>query len=104
MSYSITHKLKLVSALGIEYRDRGGDAGDTVTPVFSFETEWTPHPDTTFSLEAHRRTEASGALNGEDFLDTGFQLGVSQTLLQKFHAKLNVGYQNADYETTDNDG
>ena len=98
LSYSVTHKLKLVSALGIEYRDRGGDAGETVTPVFSFEAEWTPHPNTTFSLEAHRRTEASGALNGEDFLDTGFQLGVSQTLLQKFHARLNVGYQNADYD------
>ena len=98
LGYAVTRKITAAASVGLEYRERNGSASDSLTPVFVLTTHWTPYNDTTLDLEAHRRTEASGSLGGEDFIDTGFQLGVRQNLLQRFYVRLDAGYQNADYK------
>ena len=98
LGYAVTHKITAAAAVGIEYRERGGNASDSLTPVFVLTTKWTPFNNTTLDLEAHRRTEASGSLEGADFVDTGFQLGVRQNFLQRFYARLDAGFQNASYK------
>lgn len=97
LGYAVTHKVLVTSSVGVEYRERGSGAGDSVTPVFAITGKWTPFTGTTLTLEGHRQTQASGATNGEDFLDTGVQVGVRQDLLQRIYVRLDLGYQNADY-------
>ena len=98
LGYTVTNKIKAASSVGLEYRERGSEASDSVTPVFVATVNYTPFVDTVVDLEAHRRTEASNALGGEDYVDTGFQLGVRQGFLKRFYLRLDVGYQNADYK------
>ena len=98
LGYSVTNKMKAASSFGLEYRERGGGASDSVTPVFVATVNYTPFVNTVIDLEAHRRTEASNALGGDDFVNTGFQLGVRQNFLKRFYLRLDAGYQNADYK------
>ena len=90
LGYRVTDKIKATSSVGLEYRERDS-ASDQLTPVFSATLNYTPFVDTVVDLEAHRRTEASNALGGEDLVDTGFQLGVRQNFLKRFYLRLDVG-------------
>ncbi len=97
LGYTITQKVAATGSVGLEYRARGGEAGDSLTPVFAATGKWTPRDGTTLSLEGYRRTEASGALEGEDFVSTGVRVDLRQNLFQRIYARLSLGYQNASY-------
>ena len=48
-------------------------------------------------LEAYRREESSGAVEGENFDLTGFRAGVNQQLRGGWSAGLEIGRETADY-------
>ncbi len=104
LGYQIREKEAVTASVGLEYRERGGNADDAVTPVFAITANWAPFLDSTVTLEGHRQTEASGSIIGEDFVDTGVGLGLRQNLFQRAYTQLDVGYQNADYENVTEKG
>lgn len=97
LGYAVTHKIAATGSVGVEYRERSGGASDSITPVFGLTGKWTPTDGTTISLEGFRRTEASGALKGDDFVSTGVRFAARQDLFRRIYVRLDVGYQNADY-------
>jgi hypothetical protein len=95
--YAVTHLVDLSASFGLEYLESNGTDGDSLTPIFSVTGTWNPTAGATLNLEAHRRTEASGALYGEEFLSTGLTFGYRQELLKRFYLRLDLGFENASY-------
>ncbi len=98
LGYLLTNQISLALRVGLEVRERGARAGTVVNPVFSLSGTWSPFGGTIFTVEGHRRVDASTALNGEDYLGTGIQFGLRQTFAQRFYGEFSAGYENADYE------
>ena len=80
---------------GAEYRDY--EDGSGLSPYFSARVDWTPRAKTAFFLEAYRREEASGAVEGENFDVYGFRAGVSQELRDGWSVGFELGSEKSDY-------
>lgn len=80
---------------GVEYRDY--ESGSGLDPYLSARVDWTPRAKTALFLEAYRREESSGAVEGENFDLTGFRAGVNQQLRGGWSAGLEIGRETADY-------
>ena len=100
--YSVSRNIELSLRVGLEVRETDG-AGTQINPVFSLAGTWTPFGGTAVTVEGHRYTEASAANLGNDFISTGFQLGVRQRLFKRFYASLSAGYENEDYQNVTSD-
>lgn len=97
-SYDIAGKLVLKSSAGIQFIQyaSGGEAM-RIIPVFSVGAEYQLFQKTSLELNAYRNLQNSPSLEGQDYIATGFDIGLEQQLSQKIKIGLAIGYENDTY-------
>jgi hypothetical protein len=68
-----------------------------VSPVWSLGGEYLPFPNTAISLVTYRNFQVSPSLNNQSYWATGVELGITQTIAQKFQVGVAGGYENDTY-------
>ena len=96
--YDLTGKVAIKATGGVQFNQyvTGGDAM-RVSPVFSLGAEYLPFPNTTISLLGYRNLFVSPSLDNQDYWATGVELGITQTIAQKFQVGVAGGYENDTY-------
>jgi hypothetical protein len=97
VQFAAAAKLDLSAYAGGEWRQYDSGNPGTFQPVFSLSASYRPLSDTTVTLEAHRRVQASAVLTGQDINTTGFTAELRQRVMTKFYVALAGGYDNRDY-------
>lgn len=98
VSYDIAEKLDLNASAGIQFNQyTSGGEPMRILPVFAVGLDYQLFPKTSFSLEAYRNMQASPSLQGQDYIATGLELGITQRLAQKIALGLALGYENDTY-------
>jgi hypothetical protein len=96
--YDLTGKVVINATAGVQFNQYvSGDQSMRVSPVFSVGGEYLPFANTAISLLAYRNLQVSPSLNNQDFWATGIELGIAQTIAQKFQVGLSGGYENDTY-------
>lgn len=98
-TYRLSGKIYLNAYGGVEWRQLGTQAADTLNPVFGVSGIYAPRETTTLTLEAHRREEAS-PFNDYNYTLLGFSAGVRQLLFNRVYAGVRGGYDNYQYTQT----
>lgn len=98
LKYDLTGKvaLKATGGLQLTQYDSGGE-GTRATPVFSVGGEYRPFPNTLINLLAYRNQQVSPSINNQDFIATGVEISLAQTIAQRFQVGVAGGYENDDY-------
>lgn len=96
--YDLTGKVAIKASGGVQFTQyaTGGEAS-RVSPVFSIGGEYLPFANTVVSLVGYRNLQVSPLFNNQDYWATGVELGVTQTIAQKFQVGLAGGYENDTY-------
>ncbi|MGA1540052.1 MAG: hypothetical protein ACO39C_06495 [Chthoniobacterales bacterium] len=96
--YDLTGKVAIKATGGVQFNQyvTGGEAM-RVSPVFSLGAEYLPFPNTTISLLGYRNLFVSPSLDNQDYWATGVELGITQTIAQKFQVGVAGGYENDTY-------
>jgi hypothetical protein len=96
--YDLTGKVALKATGGVQFTQYStGGEPMRVSPVFSFGGEYLPFPNTAISLLGYRNLQVSPSLDNQDYWATGVELGVTQTIMQKFQVGVSGGYENDTY-------
>lgn len=93
--WSPRKKINLDLEVGAEHRDF--TRGSETYPVFEARADWRPREGTTVYLAGYRREEASAFFSGQNYRVTGVTGGVAQYLGHGWTARLEGGYEKADY-------
>jgi hypothetical protein len=97
-SYNIAEKLDLNASMGIQFNQyTSGGEPMRILPVFAVGLDYQLFPKTSLSLAAYRNMQASPSLQGQDYIATGLELGLTQMLAQKIALGLALGYENDTY-------
>jgi hypothetical protein len=105
LRYEVSEKVSLTARAGMEFRqyqDLGTGDDETVTPVMSIQALYKPFDGTELSLDVYRRVEASSVLATQNYVNTGFAVTARQRVFQKYFLGLAGGFENSDYESTNN--
>lgn len=94
--YLFAEKMNLDASFGAEIRQFSSGIDNTLEPVFSVTANYTPWPATRFWLNAHRQDYAS-VTSGQNYIQTGCYLGVSQKFWDRYTVNLSGGYDNSSY-------
>jgi hypothetical protein len=94
--YKLAEKVDVDGSLGVEFRQYSTDIAGTTHAVFNLTGSYRPWLATTFSLNAHR-WDLSSVSYGDNYMQTGFTLGVSQRLFDRLSVGLSGGYDNYSY-------
>ena len=96
--YDLSGKVAIKATGGVQFTqyDTGGEAM-RVSPVFSIGGEYLPFPNTAISLIGYRNLQVSPSLDNQDYWATGVELGITQTIAQKFQVGVAGGYENDTY-------
>jgi hypothetical protein len=98
VKYDLTGKIALKATGGVQFTQyQSGGEPMNVSPVFSVGGEYLPFPNTAFSLLAYRNLQVSPSFNNQNYWATGVELGVTQTVAQKFQVGVAGGYENDYY-------
>lgn len=99
--YDLTGKVAIKATGGVQFTQYStGGENMRVSPVFSVGGEYLPFPNTSISLVGYRDLQVSPSLNNQDYWATGVELGVTQTVAQKFQLGVSGGYENDTYIAT----
>jgi Putative beta-barrel porin 2 len=93
--YEATGKLTFEGSAGVQFLQF--DSDNKTLFVFSAGGTYRPFDGTAISLRGYRNVYGSAALQGEDYIATGVELGVTQRFLHRFYVTVNTGYENDDY-------
>lgn len=96
--YDLSGKVALKATGGVQltqYQSGGEDM--RVSPVWSLGGEYLPFPNTAISLVTYRNFQVSPSLNNQNYWASGVELGVTQTIAQKFQVGVSGGYENDTY-------
>jgi hypothetical protein len=96
-------KIKVSFEGGGEHRDYGGGESNW-EPVFSGRVGWTPRNGTELYLAGYRREEASSFFDDQNFTVLGVVGGWSQRIHGDWSGRLEMGWEEADYFSTDGGG
>jgi hypothetical protein len=97
-AYDLAEKLLLKTSVGIQLNQyASGGEPMRILPVFAVGMDYQLFPKTSLSLEAYRNMQASPSLQGQDYIATGLELGITQKLAQKIALGLAFGYENDTY-------
>jgi hypothetical protein len=98
LAYEATDKVALRATGGLEFNEyASGGEPLRLLPVFSLGLEYLPLSATTVSLVAYRNIQNSPSIVRQDYIATGFELGVTQRLGRRFLAGVAFGYENDTY-------
>ncbi len=89
-------KLAIDLTAGLEHRDYG--AGSDTFPVLDGRVVWTPREGTEVFLAGYMREESSAIFPGENIEIAGVGAGISQRLGGDWTARLEAGYETAEYK------
>ena len=78
-------------------REFQGGQSDRLNPVFILGATYRPLENTTFKLDAYRRSQTSVVLQNQNYTTTGFSANVHQTLFENYAVNLSGGYEDSDY-------
>jgi hypothetical protein len=96
--YDLTGKVAINATAGVQFNQyTSGDQSMRVSPVFAVGGDYLPFPNTALSLVAYRNLQVSPSLDNQDFWATGVELGITQTIAQRFQLGLSGGYENDTY-------
>jgi len=96
--YDLAEKLVLNASVGIQLNQySSGGEPMRILPVFSLGGEYQLLRKTTLYLNAYRNIQASPSLRGQDYIATGFDLGLKQKFAEKITFGLATGYENDAY-------
>jgi hypothetical protein len=96
--YDLSGKVAIKATGGVQLNQYDGGGEDMrVSPVWSLGGEYLPFPNTAISLVTYRNLQVSPSLNNQDYWATGVELGITQTIAQKFQVGLSGGYENDTY-------
>ncbi len=96
-SYRTTEKTDISVSVGAEYRIfEAAESG--WGPVFSLSGRYTPWLGTTFTIEGHRREQNSAVITGQNYVTTGFAVGVQHLFLERWRAHARYSFDSADYQ------
>lgn len=96
--YDLSGKVAIKATGGVQltqYND--SSEAMRVSPVFSIGGEYLPFANTTISLTAYRNFQVSPSFNDQNYWATGVELGVKQTIAQRFQIGIAGGYENDTY-------
>lgn len=99
--YTPTAKLTLNTTFGFETRQIGGGGGTDNSPYFSIGAAWAPRDRLTFTIDARRRTFASAALAGQNYVATGVVATVNAVFTPSLSGSLALGFDHAEYKSTE---
>ena len=96
--YKITGMLSMAGSVGAEFIQfaTGGEAPKTM-PVFNLAMNYVPNENTTITLSAARSENNSQYLASQNYAATGFNLGLSHTMLTRWTPGITIGYANNSY-------
>jgi len=98
VKYDLTGKVALKATGGVQFTQyQSGGEPRNVSPVFSLGAEYLPFPNTAISLLAYRNFQVSPSLNNQSYWATGVELGITQTIAQRFQVGVSGGYENDTY-------
>jgi hypothetical protein len=100
LNYVATGKLNLKFSGGVEAREFEGTDLVRISPVFSLGFDYRPFDGTTLSVLGYRNVYPATDITGQDITATGFEISVTQRILQKFIAGISFGYENDVYFAT----
>lgn len=101
LSYNATAKTSFSATVGLEFRQfENSSRGVYVTPVYTLNGTYSPSDGTTITLSGTRRNANSGSLLGQDYTETGVNLGIQQRFLRRTSLGFAAGYQRAEYFST----
>ena len=98
VKYDLTGKVALEATGGVQLTQyQSGGEAMRVSPVWSLGGEYLPFPNTAISLVTYRNFQISPSLNNQSYWATGVELGITQTIAQKFQIGVSGGYENDTY-------
>ncbi len=100
--YQVTDKVSVLAQAGADFRYRGGNSGQMITPVFALEGIWTPDDDTTLSVSGFRRVDASESITGGQYVNSTVGVTARRRFLRKYYVLANASYTHGDYENVSN--
>jgi hypothetical protein len=100
-NYDLAGKIAIEATGGVQFTQYATGGEDMrVSPVFSIGGEYLPFRNTVINLVGYRDLQVSPSLNNQDYWATGVELGITQTIAQKFLFGVSGGYENDTYITT----
>jgi len=100
-NYDLAGKIAIEATGGVQFTQYATGGEDMrVSPVFSIGGEYLPFPNTVINLVGYRDLQVSPSLNNQDYWATGVELGITQTIAQKFLFGVSGGYENDTYIAT----
>ena len=97
-TYDLSGKVAIKATGGVQFTQyQSGGEPMNVSPVWSLGGEYLPFPNTAISLVTYRNFQVSPSLNNQNYWATGVELGVTQTIAQKFQVGVAGGYENDTY-------
>lgn len=96
--YQLAEKVSLDLFTGVEFRQFSTDVSGEIQPVFSLTGTYRWRPTTSFSLNAHRRSQPS-VQSGYNYNITGFSASASQRFLTRYTVTVTGGYDFFEYYT-----
>lgn len=102
VQYALSSKVAFSSTVGYEFRAIGGRS--SATPVFSGGVSYAITPRMHFNLEASRAVTNSATERQTNYVSTTVSGMLSQQVGAKLSVGISVGVQNAEYDSTTNNG
>lgn len=94
-----TGRLTLDGRAGLELRQTA--AGDDATPVFGLGLRYQAREGTLLTLDGEREVEASGSMEGLNYVRTSVRAGLRQRMGSRFVLQLEGGWEGYDYQAAD---
>lgn len=96
--YDLSGKVAIKATGGVQFTQyqTGGEAM-RVSPVWSLGGEYLPFANTSISLTTYRNFQVSPSYADQNYWATGVELGITQTIAQRFQIGLSGGYENDTY-------
>lgn len=98
LKYRPTAKISFTGQAGEEFRQFESDVPNRSQFVFAANGSYDASDSTAFNLSARRETQGSAQYPGENIVQSLYQAGVRQRLLQRFYVSANGGFVHNNYE------
>ncbi|HAM72154.1 MAG TPA: hypothetical protein DCM86_10970 [Verrucomicrobiales bacterium] len=95
--YAATEKLSADASVGMEFRQFQSNGSEGPGLIFGLGSTWTPRDDWSFTLEGHRRDQASISSGGVNVTVTGVSGIVRKQILTRYYLGLAGSYDRAGY-------
>ncbi|HEY0456145.1 MAG TPA: outer membrane beta-barrel protein [Verrucomicrobiae bacterium] len=97
LKYAASEKLDMRGSAGLELRQFDSGQSSRLNGVYTLGVTYRPVEKTSIVLDTYRRNQTSVVLQNQNYVTTGFSLGVRQAITPRFSAGLAGGYDHLKY-------